>query len=73
MTLLDLIDHIIVIAPDLEQGMDHAEAVLGVRPVRAGRHPAFGTHNALLSLLAKGNSLLVNNLSKGDDLDKKFP
>ena len=30
--------------------MDLMEELLGVRPVPGGRHPAFGTHNALLSL-----------------------
>jgi len=30
--------------------MDAVEASLGVRPIPGGRHPQFGTHNALLSL-----------------------
>lgn len=30
--------------------MDAIEALLGVRPIPGGRHPLFGTHNALLSL-----------------------
>jgi len=30
--------------------MDEIEALLGIRPVPGGRHPQFGTHNALLSL-----------------------
>jgi len=30
--------------------MDAIEALLGVRPIPGGRHPRFGTHNALLSL-----------------------
>lgn len=30
--------------------MDEIEALLGVRPVFGGRHPQWGTHNALLSL-----------------------
>jgi hypothetical protein len=47
------IDHLIFTAATLEQGMDEIEKRLGVRPVPGGRHPDFGTHNALLSL---GNS-----------------
>jgi hypothetical protein len=30
--------------------MDEMERLLGVRPVPGGRHPSFGTHNALLGL-----------------------
>lgn len=44
------VDHLLYAAPTLEQGMDAIEARLGVRPVPGGRHPHFGTHNALLSL-----------------------
>jgi hypothetical protein len=44
------IDHLVYASPTLEQGMDEIERLLGVRPVRGGRHPQYGTHNALLSL-----------------------
>ena len=44
------IDHIVYAVPDLESGMTDIETLLGVRPVPGGRHPDFGTHNALLSL-----------------------
>ncbi len=48
--MIENVDHLIFLAPDLDRGMDHVENLLGIRPVRGGRHPAFGTHNALLSL-----------------------
>jgi hypothetical protein len=47
---LSKVDHLVFTAPTLEQGLDKIEELLGVRPVPGGRHPEFGTHNALLSL-----------------------
>ena len=44
------IDHLVYTAPTLEQGIQEIETLLGVTPVRGGRHPNYGTHNALLSL-----------------------
>lgn len=44
------VDHILYGTPVLEQGMQEIEDLLGVKPIRGGRHPDFGTHNALLSL-----------------------
>lgn len=46
----DGIDHLLYGAPDLEIGMDAVERLLGPRPVPGGRHPAYGTRNALVSL-----------------------
>jgi len=44
------IDHLIYAGSSLDRGMDEIERLLGVRPVPGGRHPLYGTHNALLSL-----------------------
>jgi len=44
------IDHLVYASTDLQRGMDEIEALLGVRPVRGGHHPQYGTHNAQLSL-----------------------
>jgi hypothetical protein len=44
------LDHLVVAAATLEEGVAHLKDVLGVRPEPGGRHERYGTHNALLSL-----------------------
>lgn len=47
------LDHLVVAANRLEEGVDWVEARLGARPVPGGRHVSMGTHNALLRLGAR--------------------
>ena len=48
--MLARIDHLVYTAPTLETGIDAIEDILGVRPIEGGRHPQWGTCNALLGL-----------------------
>ncbi|MFO0004298.1 MAG: VOC family protein, partial [bacterium] len=46
----DAVDHLVLGAATLEEGIAWAERMLGATPQPGGRHPQWGTHNALLSL-----------------------
>ena len=44
------LDHLVVLADSLEQGVAWCEAQLGVTPGPGGEHPLMGTHNRLLRI-----------------------
>lgn len=44
------IDHLVIAAADLNDGISWAEERLGVPLAAGGKHPRYGTHNALLGL-----------------------
>jgi glyoxalase-like protein len=44
------LDHIIIVAPSLDEGSEHVRRVLGVAPQPGGEHVRMGTHNRLLKL-----------------------
>jgi hypothetical protein len=50
MTARAQIDHLVVAARTLDEGVAWCEATLGVVPGPGGEHPLFGTHNRLLRL-----------------------
>ena len=54
MTAASSIDHLVVAADTLEQGVQWCEATLGVTPGPGGQHPLMGTHNRLLRISTEG-------------------
>jgi hypothetical protein len=44
------VDHLVIAAASLEQGVAWCEATLGVVPAPGGEHPLMGTHNRLLRI-----------------------
>ncbi len=47
-TLSSTLDHLVIAASTLTQGLDFCEEFLGIRPPKGGRHVRMGTHNHLL-------------------------
>ncbi|MDB5872282.1 MAG: hypothetical protein JWQ07_1724 [Ramlibacter sp.] len=50
MTVASHIDHLVVAAQTLDQGVQWCEATLGVTPRAGGEHALMGTHNRLLRI-----------------------
>lgn len=44
------LDHLVIAAASLDEGVAWCEATLGVTPTTGGRHPLMATHNRLLAL-----------------------
>ena len=44
------VDHLVYAGAELREGIARVETLLGVAPAPGGRHPRYGTHNALVSL-----------------------
>jgi Glyoxalase-like domain len=44
------LDHLTIVAPSLEAGVEHVREQLGIEMAAGGKHPEMGTHNRLLRL-----------------------
>jgi hypothetical protein len=49
-TATPALDHLVIMASTLAQGLAWCEATLGVTPGPGGEHPLMGTHNRLMRL-----------------------
>lgn len=54
MTPASQVDHLVIAAQTLEQGVAWCESTLGVTPRAGGEHPLMGTHNRLLQISSPG-------------------
>jgi hypothetical protein len=48
------VDHLVVVAASLDEGVAWCERVLGISPGPGGEHPLMGTHNRLFSVASVG-------------------
>lgn len=51
------IDHLVIIAADLAQGVAWCESTLGITPAPGGEHKLFGTHNRLFKIATPANPM----------------
>jgi hypothetical protein len=51
------IDHLVIVANNLAQGVAWCEATLGITPSPGGEHKLFGTHNRLFKIATPANPL----------------
>jgi hypothetical protein len=56
-TLKTQLDHLVIVAKTLEQGVQWCETTLGVTPNPGGEHAQFGTHNRLFKIATPGHPL----------------
>ena len=49
------LDHVVVLAKTLEQGVQWCEATLGITPAPGGEHAQYGTHNRLFKIATPAN------------------
>jgi hypothetical protein len=58
------LDHIVVVANTLEQGVQWCEATLGITPAPGGEHAQFGTHNRLFKIATPAHPMKLLRFSQ---------
>ena len=56
MRSVSVVDHLVVAAATLDQGVQWCEATFGITPAAGGSHPLMGTHNRLIRLAGQQHS-----------------
>jgi hypothetical protein len=51
------IDHLVIVAKTLEQGVQWCEDTLGITPGPGGEHALYGTHNRLFKIASPSNPM----------------
>ena len=51
------IDHLVIVAQSLDQGVQWCEATLGITPGPGGEHTLYGTHNRLFKVASPANPM----------------
>lgn len=65
------IDHLVIVAKTLEQGVAWCEATLGITPAAGGEHAQFGTHNRLFKIATPAHPLAYLEIIAIDPNAKK--
>jgi Glyoxalase-like domain len=56
------VDHLVIVAATLDQGVQWCEAVLGITPGPGGEHASFGTHNRLFKMATPAHPLAYGEI-----------
>lgn len=66
-------DHLVVVAHTLEQGVQWCEATFGITPGTGGEHTRYGTHNRLFKIATPANPLAYLEIIAIDPAAKRAP